>query len=55
MSNTLKEVGIIVGEASPSEFYFTSKPEDMPSRWEYVVVFSLEDMGGSLKGVPVVA
>ncbi len=55
MSNTLKEIGIIVGEASPSEFYFTSKPEDMPSRWEYVVVFSLEDIGGSLKEVPVVA
>lgn len=55
VSNTLKEIGIIVGEASSSEFYFSSKPEDMPSRWEYVVVFSLEDVGGVLKEVPVTA
>ncbi|MCX8170622.1 MAG: ATP-binding protein [Candidatus Bathyarchaeota archaeon] len=53
--NTLKEIGIIVGEASSSEFYFSSKPEEMPSRWEYVVVFSLEDIGGVLKEVPVIA
>ena len=53
--NTLKEIGIIVGEASPSEFYFTSKPEDMPSRWEYVVVSSLEDVSGVLKEVTVIA
>ncbi|MEM2294191.1 MAG: ATP-binding protein [Nitrososphaerota archaeon] len=55
MLNSLKEVGIIVGEASPSEFYFSSKPEEMPSRWEYVVVFSLENVGGALKEVPVIA
>ncbi|MEM3715621.1 MAG: ATP-binding protein [Candidatus Bathyarchaeia archaeon] len=55
VSNTLKEIGIIVGEASSSEFYFSSKPEEMPSRWEYVVVFSLEDIGGALKEVPVIA
>ena len=55
MSNILKEIGIIVGEASSSEFYFTSKPEDMPSRWDYVMVSSLEDFGGGLKEVRVVA
>jgi DNA helicase HerA-like ATPase len=55
VSNTLEEIGIIVGEASSSEFYFSSKPEKMPSRWEYVVVFSLEDVGGVIKEVPVVA
>ncbi|MEM0203749.1 MAG: ATP-binding protein [Archaeoglobaceae archaeon] len=55
MSDSLREVGIIVGEASPNEFYFSSKPDDMPPRWEYVVVFSLEDVDGSLKEVPVVA
>ena len=55
MLNTLKEIGIIVGEASSSEFYFSSKPEEMPSRWEYVVVFSLEDIGGVLREVPVIA
>jgi DNA helicase HerA-like ATPase len=55
VSNILKEIGIIVGEASSSEFYFSSKPEEMPSRWEYVVVFSLEDIGGVLREVPVIA
>jgi DNA helicase HerA-like ATPase len=55
VSNILKEIGIIVGEASSSEFYFSSRPEEMPSRWEYVVVFSLEDIGGALKEVPVIA
>jgi DNA helicase HerA-like ATPase len=55
VSNTLKEIGIIVGEASSSEFYFSSKPEEMPSRWEYVVVFSLENISGVLREVPVIA
>jgi len=55
VSNILKEIGIIVGEASSSEFYFSSNPEEMPSRWEYVVVFSTEDVGGALKEVPVIA
>jgi DNA helicase HerA-like ATPase len=54
VSNTLEEIGIIVGEASSSEFLFSSKPEVMPPRWEYVVVFSLEDVG-VIKEVPVVA
>jgi DNA helicase HerA-like ATPase len=55
VSDTLNEIGIIVGEASSSEFYFSSRPEEMPSRWEYVNVFSLEDAGGFLKEFPVVA
>lgn len=55
VSNTLKEIGIIIGEASSSEFYFSSKPEEMPSRWEYIVVFSLEDVNGVLREVPVIA
>jgi len=55
VSNILKEVGVIIGEASSSEFYFASKPEEMPSRWEYVMVHSKEDRGGTLKQVSVVA
>lgn len=55
MSSTLKEVGIIVGEASPSEFYFSSRPEEMPSRWDYLVTFSLEEVDGTFKEVPVIA
>jgi len=55
VSNILKEIGIIIGEASSSEFYFSSNPEEMPSRWEYVVVFSIEEVGGILREVPVIA
>jgi DNA helicase HerA-like ATPase len=55
VSSTLKEVGIIIGEASSSDFLFSSKPEEMPPKWEYIVVFSSEDVGGVSKEVPVVA
>jgi DNA helicase HerA-like ATPase len=55
VSNILKEVGIIIGEASSSDFLFSSKPEEMPPKWEYIVVFSSEDVGGVSKEVPVVA
>ena len=55
MSGILKEIGMIVGEASSSEFYFSSKPTEMPSRWEYVMVHSMEDVGGTSKQVSVVA
>lgn len=55
VSNILKEIGMIIGEASSSEFYFSSKPEEMPSRWEYVMVHSMEDVGGTSKQVSVVA
>jgi hypothetical protein len=46
VSGSLKEVGIIIGEASSSEFYFSSKPEDMPSRWEYLMTYSEEEQEG---------
>ena len=55
MSGSLKEVGIIIGEASSSEFYFSSKPEDMPSRWEYLMTYSEEEQDGQAKRVEVVA
>ena len=55
MSDTLKEVGVIVGEASSNEFYFSSKPGEMPSRWEYLLTYSEEDVDGTPKQVEVVA
>ncbi|MCX8150930.1 MAG: ATP-binding protein [Candidatus Bathyarchaeota archaeon] len=53
--NTLREVGVIVGEASSNEFLFSSKPSDMPSRWEYLLVYSEEEQDGVVKQVEVVA
>jgi DNA helicase HerA-like ATPase len=50
-----KEAGIIVGEASSTEFLFASKTEDYPSKWEYIVVYSNEQIDGKLVEVPVVA
>jgi DNA helicase HerA-like ATPase len=55
VSSSLKEVGIIIGEASSSEFFFSSKPSDMPSRWEYLMTYSEEEQEGQLKRVEVVA
>lgn len=55
MSGILKEVGVIVGEASSNEFFFSSKPGEMPSRWEYLLTYSEEDVDGTLKQVEVVA
>lgn len=55
MSSTLKEVGVIIGEASSNEFYFSSKPGEMPSRWEYLLAYSEEIVDGKPKQVEVVA
>jgi len=55
VSGTLKEVGVIVGEASSNEFFFSSKPGEMPSRWEYLLTYSEEDVDGTPKQVEVVA
>lgn len=55
VSDTLKEVGIIIGEASSDEFFFSSKPGEMPSRWEYLLTYSKEDVDRTLKQVEVIA
>ena len=55
VSSTLKEIGIIIGEASSNEFLFSSKPGEMPSRWEYLLAYSEEDVDGKLVQVEVVA
>lgn len=49
------EAGIVVGEASSTEFYFASKNEEYPPKWEYVVVYSREQVNGKLAEVPVIA
>jgi DNA helicase HerA-like ATPase len=55
VSGSLKEVGIIIGEASSVSFDFSSKPSEMPSRWEYLMINSEEEQDGELKQVQVVA
>ena len=55
VSSSLKEVGVIVGEASSNEFFFSSKPGEMPSRWEYLLTYSEEDVEGIPRQVEVVA
>ncbi|MEM3440350.1 MAG: ATP-binding protein [Candidatus Bathyarchaeia archaeon] len=57
MSNTrdLREAGIIVGEASSSEFFFASKTDECPPKWEYLVAFSKEEVDGRWVEVPVIA
>ena len=55
MSSTPKEIGIIIGEASSNEFLFASKPGEVPSRWEYLLAYSEEDVDGKLVQVEVVA
>jgi hypothetical protein len=55
VSGSLKEVGVIIGEASSNEFFFSSKPGEMPSRWEYILTYSEEDVDGTPRQVEVVA
>jgi DNA helicase HerA-like ATPase len=54
-SHSLEEVGIIVGEASSTEFIFVSEKENYPPKWEYLVIKSDEYIDGELKPVDVVA
>lgn len=51
----LKQVGVIVGEARSDQFFFVSRPDDYPARWEYLMVYSLEEVEGEFCEVPVVA
>jgi DNA helicase HerA-like ATPase len=55
VSGSLKEVGIIIGEASSISFDFSSKPSEMPSRWEYLMIYSEEELDGQMKQVQVIA
>ena len=51
----LEEIGIIVGEATSTEFIFVSEREKYPPRWEYLLVSSREYVDGNLKEVNVLA
>ncbi len=55
VSNGLKETGIIVGEATSTEFYFASDSNNMPSKWEYIVINSQERVGNEFRPVQVLA
>ncbi|RLE65235.1 MAG: ATP-binding protein [Thermoprotei archaeon] len=55
MYGTLKLVGRIVGEASPTEFLFVADKENHPPKYEYVAVFSRELIGDSVEQVQVLA
>lgn len=55
MSDTRKDVGIVVGEVSPTEFYFVADSETAPSRWEYLLVESQEEVNGKLQDVKLLA
>jgi len=50
-----KKVGIIVGEASTDLFYFASRKDDYPPKWEYLMVPAREVVEGEEKDVQVLA
>lgn len=53
--STEKKVGIIVGEASTDLFYFASKSDDYPPKWEYLMVPAIEIVDGREVDVQVLA
>ena len=51
----LKEAGMIVGEATSTEFIFSSENEEYPPKWEYLLIPSKEYVNGRLREVNVLA
>ncbi|MEM3679963.1 MAG: HAS-barrel domain-containing protein, partial [Candidatus Bathyarchaeia archaeon] len=51
----LERLGYVIGEASPSQFYFIADEDKHPPRWEYVVVKSREVVDGFEFEVPIIA
>jgi len=49
------KLGYVIGEASPTEFLFITEENKRPTRWEYVIVKSIETVDGQEKEVDVVA
>jgi len=49
------KLGYIVGEVSPSEFWFAVDEKKHPQRWDYVIVKSREFVNGEEKEVHVLA
>lgn len=55
MSGSLEKLGVVVGEATPTEFYFITDENKHPPRWEYVLVKSEENINGEEAEVDVIA
>jgi len=51
----LERLGYVIGEASPTHFYFIANEDKHPPRWEYVIVKSKEIIEGQEIEVPIVA
>ena len=51
----LERLGYVIGEASPSQFYFIADENKHLPRWEYVVVKSREIIDGFEVEVPIIA
>lgn len=55
MSGSLERIGVVFGDASPTEFYFVTDENKHPPRWEYVLVKSAENIDGEEVEVDVIA
>ncbi|AIG98450.1 putative ATPase [Archaeoglobus fulgidus DSM 8774] len=55
MSGSLEKLGVVFGDASPTEFYFVTDENKHPPRWEYVLVKSKENIDGEEVKVDVIA
>jgi len=55
VSGSLERIGVVFGDASPTEFYFVTDENKHPPRWEYVLVKSAENIDGEEVEVDVIA
>ena len=55
VSDFLEKLGYVIGEATPTEFYFITDENKHPPRWEYVLVKSTENINGEEVEVDVIA
>ncbi len=55
MSDSHERIGVVFGDASPTEFYFVTDENKHPPRWEYVLVKSTENIDGEELDVDVIA
>ncbi len=55
MSGSRERIGVVIGDASPTEFYFVTDENKHPPRWEYVLVKSTENIDGEEVEVDVIA
>jgi len=55
VSDSLEKLGYVIGDATPTEFYFITDENKHPPRWEYVLVKSTENINGEEVEVDVIA